>query len=41
MILIKNGRVVDPKTGSDAVMDLVLDQGKIADIGKGVVSNNL
>lgn len=34
MILIKHGRVIDPKTGTDAVMDLVLDQGKILDMGQ-------
>ncbi|MBQ5797646.1 MAG: amidohydrolase family protein, partial [Firmicutes bacterium] len=35
MILIKNGRVMDPKTGFDQVTDLVVDDGKICCIGKG------
>ncbi len=34
MILIKDGRVIDPKRGIDDVLDLVLDGGKIAKIGK-------
>ncbi|MBO5666651.1 MAG: amidohydrolase family protein, partial [Firmicutes bacterium] len=33
MILIKNGRVMDPKTGRDEVTDLVIDGGKICCIG--------
>lgn len=33
MILIKGGRVVDPKTGVDALLDIVLDGGKIVRIG--------
>lgn len=33
MILIKNGRVMDPRSGFDAVTDIVLDQGKICCIG--------
>lgn len=34
MILIKNGRVLDPETGFDKVTDLVLSDGKIKSIGK-------
>lgn len=34
MILIKNGRVIDPKQGTDEVLDLLIDGGKIAEIGK-------
>ena len=33
MILIKNGRVMDPETGFDKVTDLVLSGGKIKSIG--------
>ncbi len=33
MILIKNGRVIDPKTGMDQVMDLMIKDGTIAEIG--------
>ncbi|WP_201738790.1 dihydroorotase [Senegalimassilia faecalis] len=34
MILVKDGRVIDPVRGVDDVLDLVLDGGKIAKIGK-------
>lgn len=34
MILIKDGRIVDPKRGIDDVLDLVIDGGKIRKIGK-------
>ena len=33
MLLIKNGRVMDPKTGLDQVCDLLVDQGKIVEMG--------
>lgn len=33
MLLIKNGHVIDPRSGLDQVMDLVADQGKIIDMG--------
>jgi dihydroorotase len=35
MLLIKNGRVLDPTTKRDAVMDVLLDGEKIAAIGAG------
>lgn len=34
MILIKGGRVIDPKNSVDAVLDIVIDDGKIVKIGK-------
>ena len=34
MILIKNGRVADPKSGTDALLDVLIDDGKIAGLGK-------
>lgn len=34
MILIKDGRVVDPKRGIDDVLDLLIEDGKIKKIGK-------
>lgn len=34
MILIKDGRVIDPKSGMDEKMDLVIRDGVIAGIGK-------
>ncbi|MCD8082683.1 MAG: dihydroorotase [Clostridiales bacterium] len=33
MLYIKNGRVLDPKTGTDGVMDLIVDQGRIVAMG--------
>lgn len=33
MILIKGGRVIDPKSGLDAVLDLAVDQGMITHMG--------
>ena len=34
MILVKDGRVIDPARGIDDVLDLVIDGGKIAKIGQ-------
>ena len=34
MILVRNGRVIDPKTKRDEVIDLVIKDGKIHRIGK-------
>ena len=34
MILIRNGRVVDPVTGRDEVLDVLLDGKKIYKVGK-------
>lgn len=36
MILIKNGRVVDPVTGTDEVRDVLLDGSRILKTGKGL-----
>lgn len=33
MTLICNGRVIDPRSGTDRVTDLIINQGKIAEIG--------
>ena len=33
MILIKDGRVVDPKRGIDDVLDLLIEDGKIKEQG--------
>lgn len=38
MILIKGGRVVDPKSGVDALLDVVLDGGKIVKIGVDIAA---
>ncbi len=34
MILLKDGRVVDPRSGTDEVLDIVLDGAKIKSIGR-------
>lgn len=36
MLIIRNGRVTDPQSGTDAVMDLVVEDGKITDMGAGL-----
>ena len=36
MILIQNGRVVDPVTGTDQVMDVLLDGSVIVKTGQGI-----
>lgn len=36
MLIIQNGRVIDPKTGMDKVMDILIDEGKIAAMGQGL-----
>lgn len=33
MILIRGGRVVDPKSGTDSVMDILIEDGKIISVG--------
>ena len=35
-VLLKGGRVVDPESGVDAVQDVLISKGKIADTGKGL-----
>lgn len=39
-ILIKNGRVIDPANRIDAVMDILIDNGKIIEIGKKLQTPN-
>lgn len=41
MILIKNGRVVDPVTGTDQVMDVLLEGSKIVKTGEGLDCSNM
>lgn len=38
--LIRNGRVIDPSQGHDAVVDLLIDNGTVAAMGKGICSKN-
>lgn len=39
MILIKNGRLVNPATNTDEVMDVAIENGKILKVGKGIKEN--
>ena len=34
MILIKNGHVIDPRSGTDELLDVLVDEGKILSFGK-------
>src|ERR1700677_3796890 len=36
MLLIKNGRVIDPAAGIDAALDVLIDKGAIAKVGTGI-----
>ncbi|MDO5122358.1 MAG: dihydroorotase, partial [Erysipelotrichaceae bacterium] len=36
MLLIKHARVIDPVTNTDAVMDILIDQGMIVETGHGI-----
>ena len=33
-ILIKNGRILDPATGTDMVGEILIEDGKIAEVGE-------
>jgi dihydroorotase len=35
-VLVKGGRVVDPEAGVDAVQDILISKGRVADSGKGL-----
>ena len=39
MILIKNGRLVNPATNTDEVMDVAIENGKIVKVEKGIEEN--
>ena len=39
-LLLKNGRVVDPSSGKDEISDILIDDGKIKVIAKGIDSND-
>ncbi len=36
MLLIKNGRVLDPSRETDQLLDVLVDKGKIAKVGQGI-----
>lgn len=40
MLLIKNGRVIDPASKTDAKLDVLLDGGRISKIGAGIEEPN-
>ena len=37
-VLIKNGRVVDPASGLDEIIDILIEGGKIRTIARGLTS---
>ncbi len=39
-ILVRGGRVIDPASGTDAVMDVLIDNGKVAQLGAGLASES-
>src|ERR1700751_376394 len=39
MLLVKNGRVIDPASGTDAVMDVLLDGALISKVGANLAAN--
>ena len=39
-MLIKNGHVIDPKNGIDAVMDVAINEGKIAQVARNINANS-
>jgi dihydroorotase len=40
-LLIRDGRVVDPSQGIDAVMDVAIDGGQIAALGSGLTAGGV
>ena len=40
-ILIKNGRVIDPANEIDTVLDILIDDGKIIELGKSLTTHHL
>src|SRR5215470_15791759 len=40
MLLIKNGRVMDPASKTDATLDVLLDGGRVAQVGAGIRAEN-
>lgn len=38
MLIIRSGRVIDPKSGTDAVMDLIIDNGTIIALGENAAA---
>ena len=41
MILIKNGRVIDPKNNLDEILDIIIKEDKVYKIGKFEENKNL
>ncbi|MBP1926283.1 dihydroorotase [Sedimentibacter acidaminivorans] len=41
MILIKNGRVIDPESKIDEVLDVLIDENKIVEIKKNIENSNV
>src|SRR5271167_2675367 len=41
MLLIKNGRVLDPSSGTDASLDILLDGPRISKVGANLSASNV
>ncbi|MDQ0223383.1 dihydroorotase [Streptococcus moroccensis] len=41
MLLIQNGRIVDPKSGIDQVMDILIEDGKILQMGGAIAHDDM
>ncbi len=39
-ILVKGGRIIDPGSGTDAVKDILVEDGRIARIGNGLSADD-
>src|SRR5271166_2273018 len=39
VLLVKNGRVIDPASGADAALDVLLDRDRIATVGANLTAN--
>ena len=37
-VVLRGGRVIDPRNGVDSVVDLLLLNGKVAKVGSGIES---
>ena len=39
-LLLKNGRVIDPASGMDAIADVLVEEGKIIAVGQALPAND-
>ena len=38
-LLLKGGRVVDPGSGIDEPLDVLIEDGKVSEVGRGIAGN--